>query len=85
MKIEMPQSCDTMVATPSATRGGQTIFAKNSDRPWDECQPLELHPRQSHVQDELTETQFVQLPQVETTWRHVGFATVVVLGLRAGL
>jgi hypothetical protein len=27
------QSCDTMVALGTATRNGQTIFAKNSDRP----------------------------------------------------
>ena len=34
-----------MVALGRATRQGQTIFAKNSDRPADECQPLVLHPR----------------------------------------
>ena len=61
-----------MVAVPGATRQGQTVFAKNSDRPWDECQPLELHHRQSHAAGDVTKTQFVKLPQVETTWQHVG-------------
>ena len=68
----IPQSCDTMVATPKATQHGETIFAKNSDRPWDECQPLDVHHRKSYAEGEKTGTQFVQLPQVETTWRHVG-------------
>lgn len=69
---KLSQSCDTMVATPSATRTGQTVFAKNSDRPWDECQPLELHERQSHKTGSTMRTQFLTLPQVEATWRHVG-------------
>jgi secernin len=69
---KLPQSCDTMVATPKATLSGQTVFAKNSDRPWDECQPLELHERQSHKSGSTMRTQFLTIPQVETTWRHVG-------------
>jgi len=67
-----PKSCDTMVALPPATSQRQTLFAKNSDRPWDECQPLELHERQHHASDALTQCQFVTLPEAEVTWRHVG-------------
>lgn len=38
--------CDCLVALPAATQGGITIFAKNSDRPPDERQMLEvLEPR----------------------------------------
>ncbi len=65
------QSCDTMVATPSGSKHGHTVFAKNSDRPWDECQPLELHGRKDHSGGSAG-TQFVDVPQVETTFRHVG-------------
>ena len=61
-----------MVALPAATANGQTIFAKNSDRPWNECQPLELHGRGTHEAGRLTQCQFVSLPEVESTWRHVG-------------
>jgi dipeptidase len=61
-----------MVALPAATANGQTIFAKNSDRPWNECQPLELHGRRAHESGRLTQCQFVSLPEVELTWRHVG-------------
>jgi len=67
-----PHSCDTLVALGSVTAQGQTIFAKNSDRPADECQPLELHPRRSHPPGAWLRCQFVKLPQVETTWRHIG-------------
>jgi len=72
MKYTIPQTCDTMVATPTATRQGQLIFAKNSDRSWDECQPLELHGREQYAAGATVDTQFLSLPQVQTTWRHVG-------------
>jgi secernin len=67
-----PKSCDTMVALPAATANGQTLFAKNSDRPWNECQPLESHGRGTHQAGQRTQCQFVSLPEVESTWRHVG-------------
>lgn len=67
-----PNSCDTLVAVPGATRHGHTLFAKNSDRPKDECQPLELHPRKSHASRSQTRCTFITVPQAETTWRHVG-------------
>jgi len=61
-----------MVALAGATRHGQTLFAKNSDRPAQECQPLELRPRGSHPEGAITRCQFVSLPEVTTTWRHLG-------------
>lgn len=67
-----PYSCDTMIALGSVTANGQTIFAKNSDRPEDECQPLELHPRRSYPPGAALACQFVEIPQAETTWRHIG-------------
>ena len=67
-----PQSCDTMVALGNSTVSGETIFAKNSDRPADECQPLILRERQHHASGALTHCQFVTIPQVATTYRHVG-------------
>ena len=67
-----PSSCDTMVALGSVTAQGQTLFAKNSDRPADECQPLAFHPQTSHPPGATLACQFVNLPEVETTWRHIG-------------
>ncbi|NLS76378.1 MAG: hypothetical protein GXY76_03865 [Chloroflexi bacterium] len=65
-------SCDTMVALPEATASGQTLFAKNSDRPPDECQPLVLRPRQVHPAGAITRCQFVELPAAPVTYRHIG-------------
>lgn len=67
-----PSSCDTMVALGSVTDQDQTIFAKNSDRPADECQPLAFHPQRSHSPGKTLSCQFVDLPQVGVTWRHIG-------------
>jgi secernin len=61
-----------MVSLGSASFGGNTIFAKNSDRPADEAQPLELHPRQYHAAGSDAGCQFVSVPQVEVTYRHIG-------------
>ena len=68
----LPQSCDTMVALGDATQNGQTIFAKNSDRPAIECQPLELHPCKTHGPNTQTQCQFVTIPEKSETYRHVG-------------
>ncbi len=67
-----PKSCDTMVASGDTTQNGQTIFAKNSDRPAIECQPLELHQRRSHPSGAETRCQFVTFPEAGVTHRHVG-------------
>ena len=68
----MPKSCDTMVALPSAAKESQTIFAKNSDRSATECQPLVQRVRVTHPADASTKCQFVELPEVATTYRHIG-------------
>ncbi len=65
-------SCDTMVALPHTTRHRQTLFAKNSDRPQEECQPLVQRDRQRHPADATVRCQFLELPQVPVTYRHVG-------------
>ncbi len=65
-------SCDTMVALPNSTRNGQTLFAKNSDRPEEECQPLVHRGRARHASDARARCQFVELDQVSTTYGHVG-------------
>ncbi len=65
-------SCDTMVALGDCTASGNTLFAKNSDRPVREAQPLELHARAHHAPGADAGCQFVRVPQAPTTWRHVG-------------
>ena len=61
-----------MVALGSASPSGQTIVAKNSDRPADECQPLVLRRRRAHAPGAVTRCQFLELPEAAVTYRHVG-------------
>src|SRR5947209_1964903 len=68
----MLQSCDTMAALATVTTKGQTLFAKNSDRPANECQPLVQEERRSHGPGAVAACQFVPVPQVAETFRHVG-------------
>ncbi|MDA0709007.1 MAG: hypothetical protein O3B73_02210 [bacterium] len=79
-----PQSCDTMVALGDTTIHGQTIFAKNSDRPAVECQPLELHARKTHLAGSQTRCQFVTLPESGVTYRHVGSRPIWCWGYEHG-
>ena len=68
----MITSCDTMVALPDATRGRHTVFSKNSDRPAEECQPLEQRKRAFHRNGGSVGCQYVDVPQVRSTFAHVG-------------
>ena len=63
--------CDTIVALPPVTSTGNVIFGKNSDRPQEEAQPLVQVGRTSHAAGDAG-AQFVKVPQVSETYRHVG-------------
>jgi secernin len=63
------QGCDTMVSTGASSRGGATLFAKNSDRPADEAQPLELHAAERSV---VSGTLFVAIDGPAAAFRHIG-------------
>src|SRR5262249_52832733 len=60
-------SCDTLVVLGSDTRHGHTIFAKNSDRPPTECQPLFVAPRTRHAPGSTVRCQYLEIPQVPET------------------
>jgi dipeptidase len=64
--------CDTMVGLAGATANGQTLFAKNSDRPADECQPLVQRERERHPPGSTVRCRFLEIPQVAETFGHVG-------------
>lgn len=75
MKVNLSEpkpcdSCDTMVVFGDSTVSGNTMFAKNSDRPAHEAQPLELNARAQHSPGMDAGCQFVRVPQIDTTWRH---------------
>ena len=69
--VDWDQSCDTMVALGGSTKGGNTVFAKNSDRPHDEPQPL-IQVQAADHSGGFSGTQFDDVPQVAHTYRHVG-------------
>src|SRR5207245_2049295 len=64
-------SCDTLV---SVAGGGSpyTIFAKNSDRPGDECQPLFYAPRARHPAGSTVQCQYMRIPQASETLAVLG-------------
>ena len=64
--------CDTAVAVGSATESGHVLFAKNSDRHPNECQPLCWVPRQQHSSGSALRCQYIEIPQVAETWEVVG-------------
>ena len=51
--------CDTLIATPGDTTSGNTIFAKNSDRPPTETQPLVKHDRKTHGPNTINKLEFL--------------------------
>ena len=65
-------SCDTLVVLGPSTRDGHTLFAKNSDRPPTECQPLFQAPRRRHPQGATLRCQYIAIPQVSETLAVLG-------------
>ncbi|MEM4886057.1 MAG: C69 family dipeptidase [Thermofilum sp.] len=59
--------CDTLVALKDATRGGFTIFAKNSDREPNEAQVVEFHPRRSTAEERVKCT-YIEVEQVDEVY-----------------
>ncbi|HET9659841.1 MAG TPA: C69 family dipeptidase [Thermomicrobiales bacterium] len=85
MPADHPFSCDTSVALPPLTAGNQIIFAKNSDRAVNECQPLRHFPRQSHPAGDTLRTQYLEIPQIDTTWETIGSAPYWLWGFEIGV
>ncbi|MFQ6126920.1 MAG: hypothetical protein ACE5R6_20265 [Candidatus Heimdallarchaeota archaeon] len=59
--------CDTFVALGSATTDGRVVYGKNSDRPFDERQPIVYIPRQQFPADTTVQCTYLPIPQVEET------------------
>lgn len=65
-------SCDTLVVLGPSSRDGHTLFAKNSDRPPTECQPLYQAPRLQHPQGATLRCQYIAIPHVPETLAVLG-------------
>lgn len=77
--------CDTMVALAEATLRERTLFAKNSDRPPGECQPLALFERAIHPVGATLQCQYIEIPQVRETARVLGSRPVWLWGFEHGV
>lgn len=78
-----PWSCDTFVVAADRTAGGSTLFAKNSDRPAGECQPLRFHP--ARVGGGSLELAYRSIPDAERTYAHLGASPYWCWGHELGL
>jgi secernin len=80
-----PLSCDTSVALGPATFDGSAIFAKNSDRPANECQPLTHAPGRRHAPGATLRCQYLEIPQVAETWEVIGSRPYWLWGFEMGV
>lgn len=78
-------SCDTLVVLGPHTRDGHTLFAKNSDRAPDECQPLFQAPAHTHRADASVRCQYVEIPQAPATYAVLGSRPWWLWGLEHGV
>ncbi|MHA1731311.1 MAG: C69 family dipeptidase [Promethearchaeota archaeon] len=59
--------CDTFVSVGTASRDGDTVFGKNSDRPDDEVQLVVFVPHRQHGRGEKLRCTHISIPQVRVT------------------
>jgi dipeptidase len=81
----MRLACDSLVARGSATADGAVLFAKNSDRPAGECQPLVQLPAARHAPGTRLRCQYLEIPQVAETARVIGSRPFWLWGFEHGL
>jgi secernin len=78
-------ACDSLVALGGATADGAVLFAKNSDRPGDECQPLVQIPAARHPPGTVVQCQYIALAQAAETARVIGSRPHWLWGFEHGL
>ena len=60
--------CDTLVALGNSTKNGTVLFAKNSDRDFNEAQYIQIFRGQKHKKDETVKCTYIEVPQVSSTY-----------------
>lgn len=78
-------ACDSLVALGNATADRSVLFAKNSDRPAGECQPLVQVPQQRHPAGSRLRCSYIEIPQVAETARLIGSRPFWCWGFEHGL
>jgi secernin len=77
--------CDTWVALGDMTTTQSVIFAKNSDRPIFDCQPLVFTPRTSWPAHATLPLEYVTLPQADVSFATLGSSPYWCWGYEEGL
>ncbi len=77
--------CDSVVAVGDETAGGTTLFAKNSDRKRDECQPLLQFAEAVHPPGAMLRCTHIEIPQVAETYRVLGHSPWWMWGFEHGV
>ena len=77
-------SCDTMVVCAPYSEYGLNIFAKNSDRPTGEPQPLCFYEGREYADGEVLRTTHFDIPQVKKTYSVVGSRPYWIWGFEMG-
>ena len=78
-------SCDTLAVAKDASAYGSNMFAKNSDRPIGECQPLIWIPGAHHEKGERLDCTGTIIPQAEYTYGVLGSKPYWIWGFEMGL
>jgi len=77
--------CDSVVVTGLSTADGTTLFAKNSDRHAEECQPFVQHPAAYHPRGATVRCTHTTISQVAETYRVMGHSPWWVWGFEHGV
>jgi secernin len=77
--------CDTWVAIRDVTRDGLVIFAKNSDRPIADCQPLVLVPGATWRAGTTLQLEHCAIPQAAHTYATLGAGPYWCWGYESGI
>ncbi len=77
--------CDSLVAAPTQTASGRTLYAKNSDRKGDECQPFLQFPVAHYARGSMLSCTHVEIPQVAESYRVMGHSPWWVWGFEHGV
>ena len=78
-------SCDTFAACADATQNRQNFFAKNSDRPLGEAQPLRFFPAADYAPDASVRCSEIEIPQAPHTYAVIGSQPYWIWGFEMGL
>lgn len=79
------RSCSTLIAMQSATKNGDIIFGKNSDRPVNESQGLKYYPAADHEPGETVQCTYIKIPQVKHTHGYIGSRPYSIFGFEHGI